>query len=37
MDDFYLDTVAKKVSTNHGVKTFVREPESLNNNTMLFI
>ena len=33
----YLDTVAKKVSTIHGVKTFVREPESLNNNTPVLL
>ncbi|MDP4131591.1 MAG: PLP-dependent transferase, partial [Bacteroidota bacterium] len=33
----YLDTISKKVSTIQAVKTFVREPESLNNNTPVLL
>lgn len=33
----YLDKVSKKVSTINGVKTFVREPVSLNNNTPVLL
>lgn len=33
----YLDTIAKKLSTIVGVKTFIREPTSLNNNTPVLL
>jgi D-glucosaminate-6-phosphate ammonia-lyase len=33
----YLDTISKKVATINGVKTLVREPNSLNNNTPVLL
>ena len=33
----YLDTISKKVATINGVKTVVREPTSLNNNTPVLL
>jgi D-glucosaminate-6-phosphate ammonia-lyase len=33
----YLDTVSKKVSAINGIKTYVREPGSLNNNTPVLL